>query len=217
MIVTPGSTFTAIIEGVPTGVGASLGVRIINASDDTVTLARTTSGLAEAVAGSGVYEIQLVAPSTAGEYILVWDDATTEYASEPLTVGGVAPPAGVTITPGAALYRLPHSNATLTLVEAGSAVEDWDAVATRATVWSGIAQAYVMRADSREGTADGSASSVVTSRTVLVPRPIPVSIGATLTLVTRDGRTERVTVRGVDYQTPPAGVSAPVRVTGEVA
>lgn len=218
MLVTPLSTFTAILEGAPTGLTGTVGVRVLSAADDSVSIARTTSGIAEAIAGSGTYEIQLTSPSTPGEYVIVWDDGGTspaDFASEPLTVGGVAPPPVVTSLVASAGLQLAQSNAVLTAVSSASGTEDWDRIISSANVWTGVADAYISVIKSR--TSAGDQSSVITDRSVLLPREIPVTVGSALTVVTDEGVTESVTVRTIDRRVPPPGVRGPVRITGEAA
>lgn len=101
----PGSAFTAIGEGFATGLAGTIGVRIENA-DGTNHTARTTAGIVELEAASGAYaKTNLVAPTTAGTYIVLWDSggATPSFASEELVVA-YAPPASV---PAAGRYTSP--------------------------------------------------------------------------------------------------------------
>lgn len=84
----PGSTFTAVLEGAATGLVGTVGVRIEN-PDGSNNTARTTSGIVELEAGSGAYAASgLVAPDTAGTYIVIWDTGggSPSWASEELTV-----------------------------------------------------------------------------------------------------------------------------------
>lgn len=69
----PGSTFEAILEGVATGLVGTVGVRVIDPPVGDVITARTTSGITEQPAGSGVYATELVAPTVRGVYLVVWD------------------------------------------------------------------------------------------------------------------------------------------------
>lgn len=90
MRVAPGATFAATAEGFDTGLAGTLGVRI-EETDGTTHTARTTAGIVEVEAGSGVYaKADLVAPATRGTYVLLWDDGTT-FAAEELRIGyGIA-------------------------------------------------------------------------------------------------------------------------------
>lgn len=87
------ATFTATLEGAPTGLTGTLGVRIEN-TDGTTAVARHTTGITELQAGSGVYAALLTAPDDAGSYVVLWDTGGDQptYASEDLTVTvGAAP------------------------------------------------------------------------------------------------------------------------------
>jgi len=94
----PSTTFEAVVQGFPTGLAGTVGVQIID-NIGGVSVARVTTAV-ERPAGSGVYTITLTAPSTAGQYTVVWDQGTitpSTTATEELTVnatGYVAPPAG---------------------------------------------------------------------------------------------------------------------------
>jgi hypothetical protein len=93
----PGATFEASAEGAPTGLVGTIGVQIIDTPGGPVVLARTTAGIAENPAGSGIYSVELVAPDDAGTYTVVWDTggASPIYRSDTLEVTYDAPmPAG---------------------------------------------------------------------------------------------------------------------------
>jgi hypothetical protein len=220
LTVNPSSTFTAILENAGSGLAGTVGVRIINAQTEAVALARTTIGIAEAVSGSGVYEVQLTAPAALGEYVIVWDDGGTspaDFASESLTVAGVAPAPTVIPPTGLSQYSMPQRNATLTTISARGVSEDWDRVGTTAAIWTGKADAYLMRTDDRSNPLSADSTSTVTTRVVLIPRLVPVIPGCVVTLVSDDGTTEQISVKTVDRRLPPPGVVAPIRLTGEVA
>jgi hypothetical protein len=68
----PGASFETFVSGFPTGETGSVGVRIGDGVGGTV-VNRTTAGIVEFPAGSGVYVVTLTAPTTAGQYIVVWD------------------------------------------------------------------------------------------------------------------------------------------------
>lgn len=91
-VAAPSTTFDATAE-FDTGLAGTLGVRI-DQGGSTIT-ARTTSGIIEYPAGSGIYIATLTAPSTGGTYQLVWDDGTN-YANDDLIVSASA----VAGTPG---------------------------------------------------------------------------------------------------------------------
>jgi hypothetical protein len=79
----PSETFEAVAQ-FDTGLTGTLAVRIIDNEGNTTT-PRTTTGIAEYPAGSGVYEVTLTAPADRGQYSLVWDDGTN-YAVDELVV-----------------------------------------------------------------------------------------------------------------------------------
>lgn len=95
----PAASFEAV-QQFATGLAGTVGVRIIDNAAATVT-ARTTSGVSEYPAGSGIYQVTLTAPSSAGQFTVVWDDGST-YAVESLVVGysavvqGASSPAYIT-------------------------------------------------------------------------------------------------------------------------
>lgn len=84
--VSPGATFEAWAQGFATGLTGTLGVRIRDGAGADF-LARTTSGIAEDIASSGIYrKANFTAPTTGGQYQLVWDNGSGEYATEELLV-----------------------------------------------------------------------------------------------------------------------------------
>ncbi len=86
----PSTTFEAIADGFATGLVGTIGIRVRdNAGNDTI--ARTTAGIAEDIAGSGIYRAQFTAPAVAGQYTIVWDNASGTYATEDLIVSYSAP------------------------------------------------------------------------------------------------------------------------------
>lgn len=86
----PGATFTARTQGWPTGYGSgTIGVAIIRESDEAVITARTTTGITEPE--TGVYAVTLTAPTSVGDYLIVWTTVTPAYrAEESLRVSGPA-------------------------------------------------------------------------------------------------------------------------------
>lgn len=87
-----GASFEATCVGFDTGLVGTIGVRILdNVGGEP--LARTTVGISEIVTGSGLYSVTLFAPSTPGEFSVVWDDGSTDIdhtAAESLIVIGSA-------------------------------------------------------------------------------------------------------------------------------
>lgn len=89
MIVTaPSVSVEAVAEGFATGLVGTIGVRVLDGQGGT-TLARTTSGILETPAASGIYTATFTAPATAGQYVVVWDDGV-QFASEQLQVTATA-------------------------------------------------------------------------------------------------------------------------------
>jgi hypothetical protein len=90
IIAAPDATFLSELDNAPTGLVGTIGVRIIRDSDQVEVLARTTKGIVESPAGSGHYTATLVAPSTAGDYSVLWDSGTvtpSTTAVDDLVVG----------------------------------------------------------------------------------------------------------------------------------
>lgn len=89
----PAQSFDATLQGAPTGLVGTLGVRIIDQPAGTLMLARTTSGISEQPVGSGIYSTALTAPAVNGTYLVVWDTGglAPVFASEELQVAGVVP------------------------------------------------------------------------------------------------------------------------------
>lgn len=94
----PSSTFEATTSGFASGLTGTIGVRILDNAGVTTT-ARVTAGIAEYPASSGVYYVSLTAPSTAGQYTILWDNGSTtpgNIAIEDLVVTTIS----VTVTSG---------------------------------------------------------------------------------------------------------------------
>src|SRR3990167_6833959 len=84
----PGATFEAVAQGFATGLVGTIGARLIDNVGGTTT-ARVTAGITEFPASWGVYELVMTAPTTQGEYTVIWDDGTvspSHVATESLTV-----------------------------------------------------------------------------------------------------------------------------------
>jgi hypothetical protein len=80
------TTFEAVADLGATGL--TPGVRLIDNVGAT-SIARTTSGITEYPAGSGLYQKTLTAPAAAGQYTILWDNGTQtagNFASEDLFV-----------------------------------------------------------------------------------------------------------------------------------
>lgn len=86
MIISPPSVaFEAIAQGFDTGLVGTIGVRVLDGQGATTT-ARSTSGIVETPASSGVYTATITAPASAGQYVVHWDDDASSNASEQLLV-----------------------------------------------------------------------------------------------------------------------------------
>jgi hypothetical protein len=86
----PSASFEAVVQGFPTGLTGTVGVQIVD-NVGGVTVARTTTGITETPSGSGIYTKTLAAPSSAGQYTVVWDKGVVNpmnVASEDLSVAG---------------------------------------------------------------------------------------------------------------------------------
>lgn len=95
-----GSPFEVSLTGAPTGLVGTVGVRLVDGQGGT-SIARTTAGIVEHPAGSGIYTATLTAPATGGSYLAVWDTGggTPTYAAEDVIVTGAA--VSVTLAGGA--------------------------------------------------------------------------------------------------------------------
>jgi hypothetical protein len=125
----PGQAFEAVVEGFPTGLVGTLGVRILNNQGGTHT-PRTTAGVAEFPAGSGRYEATLTAPGDTGQFSVFWDDGAGRNASEALTVttSATSSSSGVTAQP-VATHDI-DDPVTLTATFEGSVLNVADVTAT---------------------------------------------------------------------------------------
>lgn len=75
-------------EGFATGLVGTIGFRILE-EDGSEYAARTTSGISESPAGSGIYLATFTRPTVLGTYRVVWDDGTTFAEDEDLIEVGV--------------------------------------------------------------------------------------------------------------------------------
>lgn len=67
----PGEPFSSVVSSA-TGLTGTIGVTVI--ADGATVTPRTTSGIVEYPAGSGIYQLTGTAPDDAGTYTIVWDD-----------------------------------------------------------------------------------------------------------------------------------------------
>lgn len=100
----PSTSFESTATGFTTGLTGTIGVRVTDGVGGT-TIARTTSGIVETPAGSGVYVATLTAPVNVGQYQVTWDDggSPATWAAEELTITAtgtqtVTPTTGVGLT-----------------------------------------------------------------------------------------------------------------------
>lgn len=100
----PGATIDVALSGAPTGLTGTMAVRlmkVVTSGADTIAVARTTAGIVENPAGSGIYQASITLPSTVGDYYAVWDDGSTFTRDDDtirVTYNGAAP-AGVVGAP----------------------------------------------------------------------------------------------------------------------
>jgi hypothetical protein len=86
----PGSSQEIVTSGFATGLAGTIGYRVRdNQGNDSI--ARTTTGIVEDIAGSGIYRATITAPATAGQYTIVWDSGSGVYATEELVVTYTTP------------------------------------------------------------------------------------------------------------------------------
>ena len=116
----PGLTYEASASNFPTGLTGTIGVRVTDGIGGTTT-SRTTSGIAEFPAGSGIYTVTLTAPTSAGQYQVVWDSGggSPTWATEELVVTSSSPggstPSGIdlcTLSDVREALELPASDTT---------------------------------------------------------------------------------------------------------
>lgn len=96
----PGGTFTTTASGAPTGLTGTIGYRVINQRGGAILIARTTAGVVEEPAGSGIYvanDVPIPNDAAHGNYLIVWDTgggAPTYADPDQLTINtsGQAPP-----------------------------------------------------------------------------------------------------------------------------
>lgn len=107
----PGATFEANVGGATTGQVGTIGVRISNLATDTDFLARTTVGIQEYPASSGLYSKSMTAPPTTGTYSIIWDLAGVFVAEDLIVTFTAASPGGS----GPVYLTVAQLKATLTI------------------------------------------------------------------------------------------------------
>ena len=97
IFVKPSVTMEASASGFNSGLVGTIGVRVTDGQGGT-TMARTTSGIVESPASSGIYTATFTSPSTVGQFEVVWDSGggSPVWAAEDLTVtsSGAVPVTG---------------------------------------------------------------------------------------------------------------------------
>jgi hypothetical protein len=108
--VAPNATFEAVAANFPTGIVGTIGVRLVDNSGATVT-ARTTAGITEHPAASGIYAVTLTSPVVAGQYSVVWDTGGSDvsWAVEEVVVT-ITPQQVVGLSPTVTNARLGMTN-----------------------------------------------------------------------------------------------------------
>lgn len=136
--VAPGATFEATTSGWASGLTGTIGVRVLDNVGGT-TIARTTLGITELVAGSGVYVVTLTAPGAGGQYSVLWDDGLGNWSQpEDLVVATtLAAPVGGPPGPGTSYLEL--QNGVLERFE--------EADRAAAKRWLNLVYAWVMGAE----------------------------------------------------------------------
>jgi hypothetical protein len=90
----PGEPFEVVFSDAPTGLVGTLGVRVIDNATGATVIARTTAGITEPIAGTGLYIAHLTAPEEGGQYSIISDQGgalePSKVAVEELVVSFVA-------------------------------------------------------------------------------------------------------------------------------
>lgn len=83
----PSSTVEIVADNYATGLAGTIGYRVRD-NQGADSIARTTVGITEDIAGSGIYRAQFTAPTVAGQYTVIWDSggATPIFSSEELVI-----------------------------------------------------------------------------------------------------------------------------------
>lgn len=92
----PGDTLFSDLENAPTGLIGTVGVTIIQNSDQSIVSARTTEGIVEFPVTSGRYQFSGEGPSTEGSFTVFWDwgAGPENNASDDLIVTSKLPSSG---------------------------------------------------------------------------------------------------------------------------
>lgn len=121
--------FDASLEGAASGLVGAIGVRVIDGSSQTTVVPRTTAGIAEYPAGSGVYSVELTAPAAPGHYLVLWDQGepltpAATFTEELLVYAGPPPAAGHAAGMLASVEELKRYLRTAGTVSAGASLDE---------------------------------------------------------------------------------------------
>lgn len=197
IVAAPGATFYPSVDWNATG--ATLGVRLRRVTDGVDLIARSTVGISESPAGSGIYVLTagMTAPTTAGQiYLVEWDD-TVDFVAEDLTVTYSA--AGASVPLATDLCTV--SDVREYLQKGVSELAHDDIIQTFITDASRILEAYAMR---------DFAERLATTRTFRVDGCL-VDLNPhdlrTATTVTLDPNGTPSVLAAADYKLMPSGAS----------
>lgn len=122
-------TFDASLEGAASDLVGSIGVRVIDGPSQTTVVPRTTAGIAEYPAGSGVYSVELTAPAAPGHYLVLWDQGepltpAATFTEELVVYAGPPPAAGHAAGMLASVEELKRYLRTAGTVSAGASLDE---------------------------------------------------------------------------------------------
>jgi hypothetical protein len=110
--------------------------------------------------------------------------------------------------------RLPHRNAVLTSIKASSLASDWDTASSDgAVIWTGTADAVIV--DDTRRVTEGSDSSKIVTRTVILPSELTVTVGNKLSLDWNDTTITPI-VKSVVRREPPAPLDGTLLIEVEL-
>lgn len=90
----PGETKDLTMDWGVTGLVGTLAFRLVVLPAETVSIARTTAGITELTTDPGTYVKTVTMPTTAGDYLAVWDNVL-DFVSEEVTVTSSIPEAAL--------------------------------------------------------------------------------------------------------------------------
>lgn len=197
LTVLPGATFEASTSGWSTGLVGTIGVRVLDQVGGTP-IARTTAGIAELVAGSGIYGVTLTAPAAGGQYAIVWDDGSGGF-SEPedllVTSAAIAPVGGGLSARALCSIEDAQAKAPAAASSSGGDPDEWTRLVNAASDAFLNLCGREIRAESA-----GTADRVFSARELIkiACEPAELELGdaaaiATVTLTHEDGSSEVLT------------------------